>query len=392
MKKVKLSDISTVTTGNTPSTKNEKYYDSKDIFFIKPDEISSFDSINYLKKSKYFLSGRAREKARIANENSVLVTCIGNIGKVGFVTNEEVAFNQQINALNADEKKVTPKYLAYIMLYNQPRLQFIANGPVVSQVNKTQLSNFEVCIHDSLLKQQGIVKTLDNIQSIIAKREKQLQELDNLIQSIFMDMFSYDIRASDTVKLSDITNHISSGSTPRGGKKVYQDEGIPIIRSQDVLMNELELTNVAYISEEVHDNMERSKVKNRDVLLNITGASIGRTAVYYGKDDSANKNQHVASIRLNTNKILPEFLSYYFSTDYFQEIIKLESSGGTREALNYTQIGNFDIPTPPLEKQENFVESLEEIGVIKEKMQTSLEEMNILFDALMQKAFAGELV
>lgn len=392
MKKVKLSDISTVTTGNTPSTKNEKYYDSKDIFFIKPDEISSFDSINYLKKSKYFLSGRAREKARIANENSVLVTCIGNIGKVGFVTNEEVAFNQQINALNADEKKVTPKYLAYIMLYNQPRLQFIANGPVVSQVNKTQLSNFEVCIHDSLLKQQGIVKTLDNIQSIIAKREKQLQELDNLIQSIFMDMFSYDIRASDTVKLSDITNHISSGSTPRGGKKVYQDEGIPIIRSQDVLMNELDLTNVAYISEEVHDNMERSKVKNRDVLLNITGASIGRTAVYYGKDDSANKNQHVASIRLNTNKILPEFLSYYFSTDYFQEIIKLESSGGTREALNYTQIGNFDIPTPPLEKQENFVESLEEIGVIKEKMQTSLEEMNILFDALMQKAFAGELV
>lgn len=157
-------------------------------------------------------------------------------------------------------------------------------------------------------------------------------------------------------------------------------------------MNELDLTKVAYISEEIHDNMKRSKVKNRDVLLNITGASIGRTAVYYGEDDSANKNQHVASIRLNTNKILPEFLSYYFSTDYFQEIIKLESKGGTREALNYTQIGNFDIPIPSIEKQEKFLESLERVRFIKESMEASLNEMNTLFDALMQKAFTGELV
>ena len=261
----------------------------------------------------------------------------------------------------------------------------------MKNISPTTMKNYEILLH-SKEEQKRISKVLDQINGLIRTRENQLQELDILIQSIFMNMFSQDITDSEVVKLSEITSHISSGSTPRGGRKVYQEEGIPIIRSQDVLMNELDLTKVAYISEEIHDNMKRSKVKNRDVLLNITGASIGRTAVYYGKDDSANKNQHVASIRLNTNKILPEFLSYYFSTDYFQEIIKLESKGGTREALNYTQIGNFDIPNPSIEKQEKFLESLERVRFIKESMEASLNEMNTLFDALMQKAFTGELV
>src|SRR5699024_11648087 len=112
------------------------------------------------------------------------------------------------------------------------------------------------------------------------------------------------------------TSLVTSGSTPRGGRKSYLKEGIPLVRSQNVLWNRLCLEDVVFISEETHNNMKRSQLKNRDVLLNITGASIGRSVVYEGESYNANVNQHVCIIRLN-KYINSYYLSYYFINDDF---------------------------------------------------------------------------
>lgn len=393
MEWVKLGDVGKIITGNTPSKKNKSYYDSPDINFVSPGDIVENNRINELTKSENHISFSAREKARIVSKNSILVTCIGIIGKVAKVKINEVAFNQQINAIVVDENKYDIDYVAYAIMANKRKLSSIANAAVVPLLNKSQFSDFKIFIDKSLEKQKDVSSCLNKIEKLIQTRQDQIQALDDLVESTFYDSFGIYISNKDnTVGLKDITSHISSGSTPRGGSNVYLSEGIPIIRSQDVLMNKLDLTNVAYISEETHNSMRRSKLKNKDILLNITGASIGRTAVFNGEDDSANTNQHVASIRLSTKEFLPEFISYYFSTDYFQSLIKNICSGGTREALNYTQIGMFKIPNVDIEKQNLFAAFVEKIEGQKEILNRSLEELRDLFDSLMQDAFDGSMV
>ena len=104
-----------------------------------------------------------------------------------------------------------------------------------------------------------------------------------------------------------MTNKVGSGVTPKGGAEIYLEEGIPLIRSQNVYNDGFQLKDVAYISNDIHENMSGSKVVQGDVLLNITGGSIGRS--YYVSDefDEANVNQHVCIIRPNDH-IITEFL------------------------------------------------------------------------------------
>ena len=162
---IKLKNIGTIITGNTPSKKNAKYYDSNDIYFIKPDTLDD-SKITVLNSSNEFISNNARDKARIVGKNAILITCIGSIGKVGIVTEGEYAFNQQINAIMPNEL-VIPKYLAYCLLFNKDKLIDIANAPVVPIINKSQFGEFEININEDLTVQQKIVNELNIIQEII---------------------------------------------------------------------------------------------------------------------------------------------------------------------------------------------------------------------------------
>jgi type I restriction enzyme S subunit len=100
----------------------------------------------------------------------------------------------------------------------------------------------------------------------------------------------------EKIKLKNIVTKIGSGVTPKGGSDSYETSGIPLIRSQNVLWGSLDFSEVAYIHSEQHEKMKGSKVLQGDVLLNITGASIGRAA-FYDLPAEANVNQHVCIIR-----------------------------------------------------------------------------------------------
>lgn len=338
----------------------------------------------------------------LVDEGDLLIACSGiKISyfdkKITFVSSEDLPLCMNTSTMRFktnNENKLNIKYFYYFLKSNYFKKQLARQITGSAQLNfgPSHIKKMFIMIPE-IEYQKILAKILDKITKLIEIRRKQIQAYDNLIVSLFFDMLQSELTSDkiEYTKLGDLTSHISSGSTPRGGSSVYKSEGIPLIRSQDVKMNNLDYSNVVYIDTETHDKMKRSKLKNRDVLLNITGASIGRTAVFYGEDDSANTNQHVAAIRLKDEKVSPEFLSFYFSTEYFQAIIKNISSGGTREALNYKQIREFDIPLISKIKQEKFIKNKEKIEEEKKKLNSSLKELENLFDALMQDAFSGNL-
>jgi len=145
-------------------------------------------------------------------------------------------------------------------------------------------------------------------------------------------------------KLKYLVSKIGSGVTPRGGASVYKKEGIPLLRSQNIYSEGFHLSDVAFITEEIHDKMENSKVFKKDVLLNITGASIGR--VYYVTDEfeEANVNQHVCIIRPITSRLKSNFLFQILKSKIGQIQISLEQTGSNREGLNFEALKNFQIP------------------------------------------------
>ncbi len=160
------------------------------------------------------------------------------------------------------------------------------------------------------------------------------------------------------VPLGDVLTFIGSGVTPKGGKASYPASGIRFIRSQNVLWGSCDFSDAAFISEEMHAEMQRTEVKQWDVFLNITGASIGRSAVYR-ETERANVNQHVAILRPDRQRLLPTFLAQCLLSGALQSQIRTAQSGASREALNYQQIKELEIPLPPLEEQRRIVAEIE---------------------------------
>ena len=175
MEWVRIGDIGKIITGNTPSKKNPEFYKTKDIPFIGPSDIKNFREVNHLYESEKFISHIARSKARIVPKNSILVTCIGNIGKVGKVEIEEIAFNQQINAIIVEEQDYDVDYLLYALIFNQKRLESISNAPVVPIINKTAFADFKIKIDKSIKNQKYISKCLNFISNLIILKKEQIQ-------------------------------------------------------------------------------------------------------------------------------------------------------------------------------------------------------------------------
>jgi len=158
-------------------------------------------------------------------------------------------------------------------------------------------------------------------------------------------------------KIGKITSKVGSGKTPRGGSKIYTDEGVPFIRSQNVNNNRLDLSDLTFIPNEIDEEMANSRVHPNDILLNITGASIGRSCVVPSDFQSGNVNQHVCIIRLDPNYDA-RFLQPLLASSRGQKLIETGQTGSGREGLNFQSIRSFSVGFPTLSEQRKIADFL----------------------------------
>jgi type I restriction enzyme S subunit len=191
-------------------------------------------------------------------------------------------------------------------------------------------------------------------------------------------------------KLGNITEKINSGKTPLGGENVYTNQGILFIRSQNVTGDKLSLENSTFIPKEINNTMKNSVVKPKDILLNITGASLGRSCVVPEDVVIGNVNQHVCIIRLDENNN-PYFLQPILSSEKGQNLFISLQTGSGREGLNFQSIKGIELYFPSLLEQNKiasfFTELDKKINVLKQK-KILLEKYK---KGMMQKLFSQEL-
>jgi type I restriction enzyme S subunit len=196
-------------------------------------------------------------------------------------------------------------------------------------------------------------------------------------------------------QIKHLVSNIGSGKTPLGGSETYVDEGIIFLRSQNIYDEGLKLEEVAYISESVHKTMLNSEVHPGDILLNITGASIGRSCLVPKEFPIANVNQHVCIIRLNNLKNIP-FVSWLFKSVAIKSQIDFSQNGAAREGLNYTQLMSMylALPSSPNEQNEivNFInEQVTKLNELLFQAERAIELLQERRTALISGAVTGKI-
>ncbi|MEH8128419.1 restriction endonuclease subunit S [Aeromonas veronii] len=191
----------------------------------------------------------------------------------------------------------------------------------------------------------------------------------------------------ECIRLGDLTSKMGSGSTPRGGQSAYVSEGIPFLRSQNVWNEGLRLDDVVYIDENTHLKMEGTKVIPGDVLLNITGASLGRTLIFPDSIKEANVSQHVTIIRLLIDELAP-FVHLGIKSPLVQDLIWGRQVGMAIEGLSKRTLELFEFPIPPLAEQQRIVAKVDELMVLCDQLEQRCESQLAAHQTLVETLLA----
>ena len=378
---IMMKDLGEIITGNTPSKKNEEFWNSGDICFLKPDIISD-NGVNEIFESNEYISERARKKARIVSKDSIFITCIGSIGKIGIALEGEYAFNQQINAIVPNDK-VVPKYLAYNLLYNKPRLVSIANAPVVPIINKSQFGDFTINIDSDKNIQSEIVDVLDKLTHIIKQRNDEISALDNLIKARFVELFG-DININDKnwkyEPLGELCTIVRGGS-PRPIEQFLGGD-VPWIKIGDATDGDSIYLNSTK-EHIIQEGVKKSRlVKGGSLIFANCGVSLGfaRIITFDGCIHDGWLAMEDIDERLDKVFLLQALNQM---TEHFRAI----APAGTQPNLNTAIMKAYKQVIPPIELQREFISFANQVDKSKVVVQKALKEAQLLFDSLMQQYF-----
>ena len=264
-----------------------------------------------------------------------------------------------------NENLVDKKYFCYFLESNayKTQLEQHVTGTTRKRISRKNLSSVEIDIPEQA-KQKEVVYKLDRLKKIIQNYNRELDLLDELVRARFVEMFGDPVTNDmlwNTDVLKDICTKIGSGSTPRGGKESYIDEGISLIRSMNVHNANFEYKDLAHIMLDQAEKLNNVVVEHDDLLFNITGASVARCCVVPSDVLPARVNQHVCILRC-IEKINPIFLQELLVNENYQDkLLQIAKSGATREAINKRQLESLEIILPPLELQNQFASFVQEV-------------------------------
>ena len=276
---------------------------------------------------------------------------------------------------------VNPQYLYYVLHAYDLIKGFYGMGAGVRQgLNYDEVKAIKVPF-PSVSEQSRIVKYLNDqeeqIDSIIEEATRSIDDYRRWRTAIIYEAITKGVENPKGLKNSGVewigqiptnwrmcsikrlTTKIGSGKTPSGGAEVYSDEGVLFLRSQNIYNTGLVLDEVSHISDEIDADMKNTRVEYRDVLLNITGGSIGRCCIFDLIDTRANVNQHVCILRTKKDELLPEFLRYFWNSSVGPIVVGYYQTGGNRQGLNFEQIGQVKIPLCALDTQKQIVRYLD---------------------------------
>ena len=283
------------------------------------------------------------------------------------------------------------EYLYYFLEGYVEKLREMSIGGVIKYIKLGMLTEAKIPL-PPLEMQKKIAAVLEKADQLCKDCQQMEQELNSLAQSVFIDMFGDPVTNPKDWKRSILEAEIqflTSGS--RGWAKHYDDTGDGIfIRIQNVLKDKLNLNDIQRIMPPNTQEAIRTKVQDGDILLSIT-ADLGRACVVRNIESDSFISQHLALIRVKESTLVPEFLSAFLISPAGIGQFEQKNKGGTKAGLNFSDIRSVKVLLPPKELQVKFKQIKEDVDEKSIQLKKTAKIYDNLFNALMQKAFKGEL-
>ena len=284
-----------------------------------------------------------------------------------------------------DKRKVNIRYLYYAIVNMELGRYF--SGATIPHIYFKDYQREKFKLPD-LETQENIANNLANIDSVILKKKAQINLIDELVKSRFVEMFGTFPENSKNWKICTIKEIVSD--VRYGTSRAAVDGGkYPYLRMNNITYDgELDLTDLKYI--DIPDKeLEKCTVKYGDVLFNRTNSKelVGKTCVY-NRNNTMVLAGFIIRVRVNDN-ILPAFLAMFLNMDFSKAMLKEMCKSAIGQAnINATELQKIRIILPPIELQKEFVEFKNKTNKSKLEIQKSLDKLEILKKSLMQEYFS----
>jgi type I restriction enzyme S subunit len=365
---------------------------------INDDKID-FSNCKFVSKDDY----EALKKNGCAPKyGDLLFSKDGTVGKVAIVdTNEQFVVLSSLAIITPDETQISSDFLFYVLKSPAFLQEAIGRktGAAIRRIILKHLKSIEFPL-PPLHVQKAIVAKLDaafaSIDIAIAASEQNAENAKQLFQSYLSDVFEKLKNHSQPKSLCDLTERITKGSSPKWQGISYTTEpGILFVTSENIGVNSLLLDKRKFVEEAFNQKDKKSILKKGDVLTNIVGASIGRTAVFE-LDDVANINQAVCLIRCKPELLNSYYLSYLLNSPEYVYILHDNEVDNARANLSLGFFSKLEIQLPSKPLQEQTVALIrkaeQEFELLSSVYENKSNQLAKLKQSLLQQAFNGQLV
>ena len=396
MKAEKLGNLFKITSGGTPSRNKLEFFANGDIPWVKTGDLGKKYVTEPLEKISQL--GLENSSAKIFPPRTVLVAMYGaTIGSCS-ILRFEACTNQACAAFLPNEK-VDHEYLYYFLRSFKQQLVALGQGGGQPNISGTLLKSVKIPL-PPLDDQKRIAHLLGKVEGLIARRKQHLQQLDDLLKSVFLEMFAPQAPGYPDWPLVEIKDlaakHKGAMRTGPFGSNLLHSEftaegDVAVLGIDNAVQNCFVWGERRFITNEKYRELESYRIYPGDVIVTIMG-TIGRSSVIPDDIPLAINTKHLAAITLNNEIANPLFVSYSIhSSPFILNQLKSKNRGAIMSGLNLGLIKETKLKRPPIALQDQFGAIHKKIDEIKSRYQQSLTDLEHLYGALSQKAFKGEL-
>ncbi len=385
---VKLGDLFKVTSGGTPSRRKPEYYENGTIPWIKTGDLHN----KYVTSATEYITkeGLDGSSTRMYPRGTVLVAMYGATIGACSILDIEACTNQACAAFTPNEK-VDVNFFYYLLKQCKPTFVKAGSGGAQPNISATFLKEFEIPL-PSLEEQKRIAAILDKADNVRSKRQQAIELADDFLRSVFLDMFGDPVTNPKGWEVKPLSELIAKGDKLNYG--VVQpgdnvDDGVPLIRSGDLGDTGTDLNKIRKVSTLIDEKHKKSRLKGNEILIACVG-SIGKVGWVNESMIGWNIARAVTRIPLS-NDVNREYVYRYLQSPVIQGYFQKETRAVAQPTLNVGVIGKTPIALPPMELQEEFLKVFSNVVSIKRKYSENGTRDTELFNAISQKAFAGEL-
>lgn len=308
------------------------------------------------------------------NLNKVVLPCMD-----GFATSEMLPLKPDISV-------ICKEYLAAYLRSNSFVTWAVSktSGAKMPRLGTKELLDKDIPL-PSLNEQHHIAAVLDKVSDQISLRKQQLAKLDELVKARFVELFG-DCKDQTTIKESGLTISDGNYSSKYPRSDEFVDNGVPFIRANNMKDGTITDEDMYFITPAKHQILLKGHLKPNDVLITTRG-NIGQVAIVPPKHNDSNINAQIVLLRDENGRFIPQFLLWALQTEEVKmQCLKLQ----TGTALKQLPVGRLEqivIKEPTLTAQEQFAEFVKQTDKSKLAVQQSLDKLELLKKALMQKYF-----